>query len=62
MAGEGEEIADIRKIILLKSIQCMVHLNMNQKNAHLNYLKKEKKIDLMNPNREMTQFKMKMKT
>ena len=39
----------------------MVYLNMNQKRTDLNYLKKTKKIHLMNPSREMTQFKMKMK-
>ena len=38
----------------------MVYLNMNQKTTHLNYLKIKKKIDLMNPSREMTQFKMKI--
>ena len=36
-------------------------LNINQKRTHLKYLKKEKKIDLMNPSREITQFKVKMK-
>ena len=29
--------------------------------THLNYLKKEKKMDFMNPSREMTQIKIKMK-
>ena len=60
MNRQEEEIANITKIILLKSIQYIVYLNMNEKRAHLNYLKKEKKIDLMSPCREMTQFKMKI--
>ena len=59
MNGYGEEIVNIRKIKLLKSIQCMMYLNMNQKRTHLNYLKKGKNIDLINPSREITQKRKK---
>ena len=31
MNGQEEEIKNITKIILLKSIQCIVYLNMNEK-------------------------------
>ena len=58
MNGQEEEITNITKFILLKSIQCIVYLNMNE---NMNYLKKEKKIDLMNLSREMTQLKIKIK-